>query len=135
VNPERLNERTRLILRAVGTVSRHQPTLKLIDVTTLEDLRSPGEVALDAVDYIAVRWDGPPETAVRQLRRQGWLAPPAVRTLVYATARSDPNTWQAVERAGFVHRLYCPSRLPETDQALIALRPFLSGSDHPYIRR
>jgi hypothetical protein len=135
VDLAKVDERGRLILGVVDTVGRQQPTVQLLDTVALEDLRPPAAVAMEAADYLAVRWDGAPETAVERLRRLGWLGSPAARTLVYATARAEPGVWRAVERAGFLHRLYCPPRLPDRPEALTAIRPYVSGADFPYERR
>jgi poly-beta-1,6-N-acetyl-D-glucosamine N-deacetylase len=131
-DPARLPEPGRLALSAIRTVSRYQPAALVLDTVRLEALRPASEVALDAVDYLAVRWDGDPREAIRTLRAKGWLDAPRPRRLVYASARSEPAVWQTVQRAGLPHGIYCSERLLDRPEVLTALRPVLGAADYPY---
>jgi hypothetical protein len=104
----------------------------VLDAVPLDAIRPAAEVALDAVDYLAVRWDGEPREAIRVLRERGWLAPPRARRLVYQSARSEPAVWRAIRQAGLVHGIYCPDRLLDRPETLAALRPLLSAASYPF---
>src|SRR5262249_44964790 len=99
----RLGEPARLALGAVRTVSRYQPAVRVLGIAAPEAIRPATEVALDAVDYLAVRWDGEPRAAIRMLGEKGWLRMPHRRRLVYLSARSEPAVWRTVQQAGVVH--------------------------------
>ncbi len=131
-DPARLSESGRLALTAIRAVERHQPAVPILDAVTLEALRPAREVALDAVDYLAVRWDGAPRTAIRALREKGWLDLPYVRRLVYLSARPEPAVWRTVQAAGVVHGVYCPERLLDRPEILTALRPVLGAATFPF---
>ena len=79
----RLSAEGRFALRVVESVTRYQPAAKVLDVVDLARLRRPTDMATDAVDYLALRWDGRPEEALRKLReprlaRGGPLGPAGV---------------------------------------------------------
>jgi peptidoglycan/xylan/chitin deacetylase (PgdA/CDA1 family) len=131
-DPARLPESGRLGLAAIRAVSRYQPAVPVLDAVRLEALRPAREVALDAVDYLAVRWDGEPRAALHTLREQGWLDLPYVRRLVYQSARPEPGVWRAVQEAGIVHGIYCPDRLLDRPETLSALRPALGAAWYPF---
>ncbi len=131
-DPARLPESGRLALTAIRAVDRYQPAVPILDAVRLEALRPASEVALDAVDYLAVRWDGAPRTALRALREKGWLDLPYARRLVYLSARSEPAVWRTVQAAGVVHGIYCPERLLDRPETLTALRPVLGAATFPF---
>jgi biofilm PGA synthesis lipoprotein PgaB len=128
----RLGEPARLALDAVRTVSRYQPTVRVLDILALDAIRPAADVALDTVDYLAVRWDGEPRAAIRTLRETGWLGAPYRSRLVYLSARGEPAVWRSVQHAGVVHGIYCPERLLERADALTALRPLLGAAGYPF---
>jgi hypothetical protein len=113
-------------------VSRYQPAALVLDAVRLEALRPAREVGLDAVDYLAVRWDGEPRVALRALREKGWLDVPYARRLVYQSARPEPAVWRTVQAAGVVHGIYCPDRLLDRPETLAALRPVLGAAWYPF---
>jgi peptidoglycan/xylan/chitin deacetylase (PgdA/CDA1 family) len=128
----RLPESGRLALAAIRAVSRYQPAVPVLDAVRLEALQPAREVGLDAVDYLAVRWDGEPKRALRTLREKGWLDVPYSRRLVYQSARPEPAVWRTVQAAGVVHGIYCPERLLDRPETLAALRPVLGAAWYPF---
>jgi biofilm PGA synthesis lipoprotein PgaB len=131
-DPARLPESGRRALAAIRAVSRYQPAALVLDAVRLEALRPAREVGLDAVDYLAVRWDGEPRVALRALREKGWLDVPYARRLVYQSARPEPAVWRTVQAAGVVHGIYCPDRLLDRPETLAALRPVLGAAWYPF---
>jgi hypothetical protein len=131
-DPSRLSESGRLGLAAIRAVGRYQPAVPILDTVRLEALRPAREVALDAVDYLAVRWDGEPRAALRTLRDQGWLDVPYARRLVYLSTRPEPAVWRTMQAAGVVHGIYCPARLLDRPETLTALRPVLGAAWYPF---
>jgi biofilm PGA synthesis lipoprotein PgaB len=131
-DPARLSESGRLGLAAIRAVGRYQPAAPVLDAVRLEALRPAREVALDTVDYLAVRWDGEPRVALRTLRDQGWLDVPYARRLVYLSTRPEPAVWRTVQAAGVVHGIYCPARLLDRPETLTALRPVLGAAWYPF---
>jgi hypothetical protein len=107
----------------------------VLDVVPLEAIRPPGELALDAIEHLGVRWDGDPRRALRTLREKGWLEIAARERLVYLSARPEPDVWRTVQAAGLANTLYCPDRLLDDPATLNALRPWLSASSYPFPRR
>ncbi len=98
-DPARLSDRARRALGLVETVTRYQPAARLLDVVDLPRLGRPAEMAMDAVDYMAVRWEGRAEEAVRKLGELGWGAGDHGR-LVYWSTRGVPAEWRRVQRTG-----------------------------------
>jgi peptidoglycan/xylan/chitin deacetylase (PgdA/CDA1 family) len=131
--PAGLPERARQTLRAIQVVARFQPAVSVLDVVELDRLRPPAEVVANGVDYLAVRWDGRPEAAVRTLRRLGWLDSEQRGRLVPMSARGRPADWRVLQGAGLVSAIYCPDRLLD-QPGLGALSEVLGGSLNPFRR-
>ena len=128
----RLPEGARLDMRLLDALTRYQPTVKVLDVVDLPRLRGPAQVAIDAVDYLAVRWDGPPEEALRILKDQGWLEGDHWGRLVYWSARGVPAEWRRVQRAGLVNSIYCPDRLLDRPAELAAMSEVVGAASYPF---
>ena len=101
----------RFALRLLDAVARYQPASRCSMSLTSRELRRPTEMAADAVDYLAVRWDGGPEEAIRKLKDLGWLEGDHWGRLVYWSTRGVPAEWRRVQRAGILNSVYCPDRL------------------------
>lgn len=130
----RLPERPRLGLHAIEAVARFQPAVSVLDVVELDRLRPPSEVAVDAVEQLAIRWDGRPEATIGALRRLGWLEPAYRARLVPLSARRDPREWRRLQQAGLLNGIYCPDRLLDQLGSLAALGEVLGASTNPFRR-
>jgi peptidoglycan/xylan/chitin deacetylase (PgdA/CDA1 family) len=119
-------------LRLLDAVTRYQPAVKVLDVVDLPRLRRPAEVAADAVDYLAVRWDGQPEEALRTLKSLGWLEGDHWGRLVYWSSRGVPAEWRRVQRTGLIHSIYCPDRLLDRPGELAAMSEVVGGASYPF---
>jgi peptidoglycan/xylan/chitin deacetylase (PgdA/CDA1 family) len=128
----RLSEGARLGLGLLDAVARYQPAIKLLDVVDLPRLRPPAEVAVDAADFLAVRWDGPPEAAIRTLGDLGWLDGDHWGRLVYWSSRGVPAEWRRVQRAGLRNGIYCPARLLDRPEELAAMGEVVGGASYPF---
>jgi peptidoglycan/xylan/chitin deacetylase (PgdA/CDA1 family) len=128
----RAPERARLGLRVLDAVTHYQPAIKLLEVVELQHLRRPTEMAVDTVDYVGVRWDGPPADALRKLRDLGWLEGDHWGRLVYFSARGVPAEWRRVQRAGVLSSVYCPDRLLDRPAELAAMGEVAGGSSFPF---
>jgi peptidoglycan/xylan/chitin deacetylase (PgdA/CDA1 family) len=128
----RLPEEARLGMRLLDAVARYQPTLKMLDVVDLPRLRRPAEVAVDAADYLAVRWDGRPEEALRILKDQGWLEGDHWGRLVYWSRRGAPAEWRRVQGAGLLNSVYCPERLLDGAGELAAMSEVAGAASYPF---
>jgi peptidoglycan/xylan/chitin deacetylase (PgdA/CDA1 family) len=128
----RLSERARLALGVLDGVTHYQPATRLLQVVNLSDLRRPTEVAADAIDYVGVRWDGPPEAALRKLRDLGWLEGDHWGRLAYISARGVPAEWRRVQRPGLLNNVYCPDRLLDRDRELTAMSEVVGGATFPF---
>ena len=129
----RLPERARQGLQAIEAVARFQPAVSVLDVVELDRLRPPSEVVANGVDYLAVRWDGRPDAAVRTLRRLGWFDSEHRGRLVPMSARGRPADWRVLQGAGLVSGIFCPDRLLD-QPSLGALSEVLGGSLNPFRR-
>ena len=128
----RLSERARLRLRLLDAVTRYRPVVKVLDVVDLPELRRPTEIAMDAVDYLAVRWDGSPAEAIRKLKDLKWLEGDHWGRLVYWSARGVPAEWRRVQAAGILNGVYCPDRLLDRPAELAAMSAVVGASTYPY---
>jgi hypothetical protein len=128
----RLPQRTRLALDVLDAVTRYQPAARLLQVVTLPDLRRPTEMAADAVDHVGLRWDGPPDEALRRLRDLGWLEGDHWGRLAFVSARGVPAEWRRVQRTGLLNNVYCPDRLLDRDRELTAMSGVVGGSTFPF---
>jgi hypothetical protein len=128
----RLPQQALAALGVLDAVTRYQPAVKLLDVADLERLRPPAEMAAEAVDYLAVRWNGRPEEALRTLRELGWLEGDHWGRLVYLSARGVPAEWRRVQRAGVLSSVYCPDRLLDRPAEVAAVGEVAGGSSFPF---
>jgi hypothetical protein len=128
----RLPERARRDLRHLDAVARYQPAVKVLDLVDLPGLRPPTEIASDAVDYLAVRWNRPPGEALDTLKRLGWLEGDHWGRLVYWSARGVPAEWRRVQEAGVLNSIYCPDRLLDRPEELAAMSRVVGASSYPY---
>jgi tetratricopeptide (TPR) repeat protein len=128
----RLTERARLGLGRLDAVTRYQPAVQVLDMVDLQQLRPPAEVAVDAVDYIAVRWDGRPEEAIQKMKEQGWLEGDHWGRLVYWSSRGVPAEWRSVQRTGILNSVYCPDRLLDGTADLAAMSEVAGSATHPF---
>jgi peptidoglycan/xylan/chitin deacetylase (PgdA/CDA1 family) len=128
----RLPERARIDLRLLDAVTRYQPAVKVLDLVDLAQLRRPAEVASDAVDYLAVRWDGPPAEAIRTLRSLGWFEGDLWGRLVYWSSRGVPAEWRRIQGTGLVSGVYCPERLLDRPGELAAMSAVAGASSYPF---
>jgi biofilm PGA synthesis lipoprotein PgaB len=122
----------RLALGVLDTVTRYQPSAKLLQVVDLSQLRRPTEVAADAVDYVGLRWGGPPDEALRKVRDLGWLQGDHWGRLVFLSPRGVPAEWRRVQGAGLLNSVYCPDRLLDRDRELAAMSAVVGGSTYPF---
>lgn len=111
INRTPLSPRATDLLRLYDAVARYQPAVRVLDILDLSQLRRPTEMPVDAVDYVAVRWDGRPAEAIRRLKDLGWLEGDHWGRLVYMSARGVPAEWRRVQAAGVINNIYCPERL------------------------
>ena len=128
----RLPERAQLGLRMLDAVTHYQPAVRILDVVDLSRLRRPAEVAADAVDYLAVRWDGRPEAALSALKAMGWLEGDRWGRLVYFSSRGEPEEWRRVQRAGLLNSIYCPDRLLDRPDELAEMSEVVGASSYPF---
>jgi biofilm PGA synthesis lipoprotein PgaB len=128
----RLPQRTRLALGVLDAVTRYQPTTRLLQVVNLSDLRRPTEMVADAVDYVGLRWDGPPDEALRKLRDLGWQEGDHWGRLAYISARGVPAEWRRVQRTGLLNSVYCPDRLLDRDRELTVMSAIVGGATFPF---
>lgn len=128
----RLSAEGRFALRVVESVTRYQPAAKVLDVVDLARLRRPADMATDAVDYVALRWDGGPEEALRKLGELGWLEGDHWGRLVYWSARGAPADWRRVQRTGLLNSIYCPDRLLDRPAELAAMSQVVGASAFPF---
>jgi hypothetical protein len=128
----RLSAEGRFALRVVESVTQYQPAVKVLDVVDLARLRRPSDMATDAVDYVALRWDGRPEEAIRQLRELGWLEGDHWGRLVYFSTRGEPAEWRRVQRTGLPNSVYCPDRLLDRPAELAAMSEVAGGASFPF---
>jgi peptidoglycan/xylan/chitin deacetylase (PgdA/CDA1 family) len=127
-----LPHRTRLALGVLDAVTRYQPSARLLQVVKLPDLRRPAEMTADAVDYVGLQWDGPPDEALRKLRDLGWLEGDHWGRLTLLSARGVPAEWRRVQRTGLLNGVYCPDRLIDRDRELAAMSAVVGGSTFPF---
>jgi peptidoglycan/xylan/chitin deacetylase (PgdA/CDA1 family) len=128
----RLSAEGRFALRVVESVTQYQPAAKVLDVVDLARLRRPSDMATDAVDYVALRWDGRPEEAIRKLRELGWLEGDHWGRLVYFSTRGVPAEWRRVQRTGLPNSVYCPDRLLDRSAELAAMSEVAGGASFPF---
>jgi peptidoglycan/xylan/chitin deacetylase (PgdA/CDA1 family) len=127
-----LPERAAFGLQMIDAASHLQPTLKILDVVEGAQLRRPAEAAVDAVDYVALRWDGAPAEAIRKLKDLGWLEKDHWGRLAYWSSRGVPAEWRRVQAAGVVNSVYCPERLLDGGQELAAMGEVAGGASFPF---
>ncbi len=128
----RLSEEGRFALRVVESVTQYQPSAKVLDVVDLARLRRPTDMATDAADYVAFRWDGRPDEVIQKLRDLGWLEGDHWGRLVYISARGVPAEWRRVQRTGLLNGIYCPDRLLDRPGELAAMSQVVGASSFPF---
>jgi hypothetical protein len=116
----------------VESVTQYQPSAKVLDVVDLARLRRPTDMATDAADYVAFRWDERPDEVIRKLRDLGWLEGDHWGRLVYISARGVPAEWRRVQRNGLLNGIYCPDRLLDRPAELAAMSQVVGASSFPF---
>jgi peptidoglycan/xylan/chitin deacetylase (PgdA/CDA1 family) len=128
----RLGEPGRAGLRRLEAVTQYQPAVQVLDIADASRLRRPTEMAVDAVDYLAVRSRERPETVLRTLKDLGWLEGDHWGRLVYLSDRGNPEEWRRVQRAGIPSGIYCPERLLGRPGEMAKMSEVLGASSYPF---